>query len=187
MSFINRNIKYKINIKLDDCDINRSFYDLLCEDLKKIYGKSAGKIINKDIGTLQWKSFLSINASIVEVTYNTEQYFINIEMESKTKLRYFIEDAQQLLSTISRNFSKCECKHSNETIFIYIKFICKNQNEIKNPFVDKYYSKFNDVIFRMKYRAKHGSKFEITDYGINISGEKLDNVKKDLKNEMLLF
>lgn len=187
LGVVNKNIKYHMTIKLEECNIDNSFYLNLRDELLGLYGKKNGKVINQNTGEYLWRSYLEIDSCLIEINYNLEDGCMYFETKSKTKFRNFINDVGKVIMIISNLFSSDCCNHETEVISIDLVYLSRNQEDIKHPLISKFFEGFNNMSFRMKYNGKQGSLIEISNRGVNISGNNLDDIKKDIRNEMLLF
>lgn len=71
--------------------------------------------------------------------------------------------------------------------FYSINYLNKNQEDIPHPLIARFFESFNNVSFKMKYNGKRGSSIVVSNRGVSISGNNLDDIKRDIRNEMLLF
>lgn len=187
LGIINRNIKYHMTIKLEGCHIDNNFYIKIRDEFLGLYGKKSGKIISQNIGEYLWKSYLEIDSCLIEVNYSMEDGCIYFETKSKTKFRNFINDAGKVISIVSNSFATSCYNHEAEVININLVYLNRNQEDIPHPLITKFLKSFNNMTFRMKYNGKNGSSIEISNRGVIISGNNLNDIKRDIRYEMLLF
>ena len=186
LGMFNRNVKYTMSIKLDNCDIDKVFFNKICDSFKSIYDKQQTREIKRNEGRYLWNVYLELDATLIEVTYNDEQGTFNIEAKSKTKFKLFIDEVGKITDSINSNFSSCSFKYDEEFIDIKIEFKKKGLGR-ENPFLAKYFKSFNQAQMNIQYIATNESTVEINNKGVRIVSDNLNAIKKDLKKEMLLF
>ena len=187
LGMTNRNVKYVMTIKVEECDIDKSFYYKLCKKIKQMYDTKSGKEIRKNEGVYLWNSYLEVDAALIELTYNVEEGNLYIETKSKTKFRNFVHDVERVMDCLSELFSESECRCNKELINIKIGYMNKNREDIQNPFLTKFFAQFDKMTIKLQYEAKGGSRFVIDNNGVNVTGINLNSIKTDIKKEMLLF
>lgn len=78
-------------------------------------------------------------------------------------------------------------QYNQSLINIRLWYLNKSQEEVFNPFMKKFFAKFNKMIMNLRYTAFYGSVFTLTNNGISVIGSDLMSIKRDIKKEMLLF
>ena len=184
---INRNIKYEMMIKVEECDIDKDFYDQLCKKIRQMYGTKTGREVKKSEGPYLWSAYLEVDATLIELTYKLEEGNLFIEAKAKTKFRHFVRDVERVIDCLAEVFARSECKCNKQLIGIKITYMNRKREDMQNPFLSKFFAKFEKIIIKLQYNAKYGSRFVIDNSGVNVTGTNLNSIKQDLKKEMLLF
>lgn len=187
IGIFNRNVKYQFSIKLENCDIDQSFFDKICENIKNIYGNNNGKKVKETKGTFRWQVYLEIDATIVELEYDLENRNLYVDAKAKTRYRYFINDIEKITDKLRTLFAISSNQYNQSLINIRLWYLNKSQEEVFNPFMKKFFAKFNKMIMNLRYTAFYGSVFTLTNNGISVIGSDLMSIKRDIKKEMLLF
>lgn len=187
LGFINKNVKYSMTIKMENCDITESFYDKLTFHLKNLYDKSNGRIIKSNKGNYTWQQYLEVDSTLIEIIFNREMDDLYIETKAKTKFKNFIYDVEEIINKVLELFSSSCYNYDKETIEIKIRYLDRQQKEIYNPMLNKFFDNFDSLVMNLKYTTKKGTKFSITNAGIDIIGKNLKCIKNDIRHEMLLF
>ena len=187
LGFVNRNVKYHLTIKLEDCEISPEFYEMLSNSFKDIYQNQSGRTIRHSMGDYLWSTYFEVEASLIEVTFNLNDDSLYIETKCKTKFRSFINDVERILTNTAIQFSKDHSTYGRQLINIKLGYLNRKQKDIPNPFLMKFFSGFNNTIFNFQYKTKNGSKFTVNNGGVSIIGDNISQIKNDIRKEMLLF
>lgn len=186
LGMFNRNVKYTLSIKLENCDIDKGFYNEFCNSFKSMYDKCQAREIKRNEGAYLWSVYFELDATLIEITFDNEQRNFNIETKSKTRFKLFIDEIGKITDIITLRFASSSFQYDEELIDIKIDFKKKGIGG-ENPFLVKYFKNFNNAQINIQYVATNESCIEIDNSGIRFTGNSLNAIKKDLKKEMLLF
>jgi len=184
---LNKIVKYTMVIRLEQCDLDKEDYVDLCEKIRNIYGEEIGKIVSENLGEFLWKTYIEVDAGLVELNYNLETGDLYIETKSKIRFRNFIKDVEKISSIVLTFFAESTSSYFKEIVNITISYLKKNKEGIANPFVSKFYGEFNKPVMDFRYQTLNESKIEINNQSICIVGNDIRKVNMDIKKEMLLL
>lgn len=190
MYFKSINIKYQIDIRLDECNINLNNFKELRKHLLGLDQTNESRILKENFGKLIYLSTIEVNTGIIDLAYYVEDQNLIIQSKDKIKYKLFFKVAEDIFTETNKMFVKEEngsYNSENTKARIRIQFIDKNETDSKNPFWEKIFFQFKNKIVNFTYQTSNNNNILISTDLIDISGNDLRDINDDIKKELTLL
>lgn len=190
------NIKYQIDIKIEECTLSKKHFLESRQNLLKLDQTNKGRILKSSFGEEIMLSLLEIDTAVVELQYYQNSQTLYIKTNSNIKYKLFFQIAKKLLAEINSIFtSNKELYYNKKNIMakIRIEFIDNIENtdackiHSSNPFWKELFHGFKNKLVDFKYETKNGNSVLITNDIIEFIGSDIESISKDIQKELTLF
>ena len=194
MGFKNVNIRYQIDIKIDECYLTDTHFKEVRTNLLQLDNQGKGRVLKENIGDIIMLSVLDINAGIIDMQYYYDDGTLLVKSSSNIKYKLFFKIAKDFLNQVNLLFTSNEdisYKGNNLKVRLKIEFIDDKEtcskNDTKNPLWNKLFLDFSNKVINFKYDTKRGNKVLISNDAIEFIGNDLESVSSDIKKELTLL
>lgn len=196
MSIKSVNVKYQIDIKIEQCFLSEVHFLEARQNLLKLDQTNKGRILKSSIGEEIMLSLLEIDTAIVELRYHQDAQTLYIKTESNIKYKLFFHIAKRLLVEINSTFTSNKGLYYNkENVMtkIRIVFIDNIRNTdvsrvySSNPFWKELFQGFKNKLVDFKYETKNGNIVVISNDIIEFIGNDIESISQDIQKELTLF
>ncbi|WP_353096404.1 hypothetical protein [Tissierella praeacuta] len=181
------NIKYKIDIRIDECQITDDHFKEIRKNLLSLDQSDQGRILKESFEEILCTSSLEVDTGVIDLAYEIDEKSLIISSRNKIKYKLFFKISEDLLKQVQLVFINNEgisCNSNKIIARIKIEFIDKEKTDSKNPFWERLFYGFNNKIVSFKYKTRNDNSVLISTDTIEFIGNDIRKIGEDINKEL---
>ncbi len=181
LKFRNQHIQYKYNALYKKCSISSNDFSNIYSTICSGYGNSKVSLLNSLEGDGIYKKVALIGTTPIDIEYDEYDQCLRIEIKDDLNYKRLVTCINKINNIMREIFKEIHYKDSQ----INLSIMFDNDNEIKNPFINKFFGNLgSNINANLSFQTDNKTQVEISNTKIVFSSKSVEELKEDLSNQL---